>query len=269
MIKIAENLQRLTYKQASSFNPLALGNLNPTGSQLANYGIWGGGGGLLGSGIGALVNALRGGSKLKGALIGGGIGLGAGVGAKGLGDLMGGEYGDLLRRSKDLPMSLKDVGKRLDSQAPAQDAPAGSTMLRALLGPEASNSLPSSVPGAVRARNMAADLAAIADTPAYSSSMRNADEGDIGPEALAALRTQLEANRALGEKFLAQDADKAKKEKARAEKDWAELDAAKSERRKREAGNRYGNLPAPPPQDENKEKHEGPTKGTRSETAKK
>lgn len=75
-----------TLKQANITVGDALAALNPTSSDLANYGIYAGGGGLAGAGIGALINALRGESKLKGALIGGGIGAGAGIGAKALGD---------------------------------------------------------------------------------------------------------------------------------------------------------------------------------------
>lgn len=74
------------YKQSNITVGDALSALNPMESDLANYGIYAGGGGLAGAGIGALVNALRGESKLKGALIGGGIGAGAGAGLKGLGD---------------------------------------------------------------------------------------------------------------------------------------------------------------------------------------
>jgi hypothetical protein len=73
-------------KQAAITVGDTLATLSPTNSALANYAIYSGGGGLAGAGIGALVNALRGESKLKGALIGGGIGLGAGAGIKALGD---------------------------------------------------------------------------------------------------------------------------------------------------------------------------------------
>lgn len=73
-------------KQANITVGDALAALNPTDSRLKDYAIYAGGGGLAGAGIGALVNALRGQSKLKGALIGGGIGAGAGAGLKGIGD---------------------------------------------------------------------------------------------------------------------------------------------------------------------------------------
>lgn len=73
-------------KQANVTVGDALAALNPTNSLLKDYAIYAGGGGLAGAGIGALVNALRGESKLKGALIGGGIGAGAGAGLKGIGD---------------------------------------------------------------------------------------------------------------------------------------------------------------------------------------
>ena len=67
---------------------LTAGNFSPFQSQLANYGAYAGGGGLAGAGIGALIQALRGKSIGKGALIGGGIGTGAGVGLKGLADIL-------------------------------------------------------------------------------------------------------------------------------------------------------------------------------------
>lgn len=57
-----------------------------TGNQALDYGVAGGGGALLGGGIGALINKLRGGSALKGGLLGAGIGGAAGLGAKALGD---------------------------------------------------------------------------------------------------------------------------------------------------------------------------------------
>ena len=57
-----------------------------TGDKALDYGVAGGGGALLGGGIGALINKLRGGSALKGGLLGAGIGGAAGLGAKALGD---------------------------------------------------------------------------------------------------------------------------------------------------------------------------------------
>jgi hypothetical protein len=48
------------------------------------YLMYGGGGALTGAGIGALINKLRGGSALKGGLIGGGIGAGLGLGGAGI-----------------------------------------------------------------------------------------------------------------------------------------------------------------------------------------
>ena len=57
-----------------------------TGNQALDYGVAGGGGAALGGGIGALINKLRGGSALKGGLLGAGIGGAAGLGAKALGD---------------------------------------------------------------------------------------------------------------------------------------------------------------------------------------
>ncbi len=57
-----------------------------TGDKALDYGVAGGGGVLLGGGIGALINKLRGGSALKGGLLGAGIGGAAGLGAKALGD---------------------------------------------------------------------------------------------------------------------------------------------------------------------------------------
>lgn len=64
----------------------AVGALNPFESNLANYGLYTGGGALAGAGIGALINAMRGKSIARGALVGGGIGGGIGAGVKGLGD---------------------------------------------------------------------------------------------------------------------------------------------------------------------------------------
>lgn len=73
-------------KQANVTVSDALAALSPTDSALKDYALYAGGGGLAGAGIGALVNALRGESKLKGALVGGGLGAGAGAGVKALGD---------------------------------------------------------------------------------------------------------------------------------------------------------------------------------------
>lgn len=102
MIKVANNIQSMLVKQANKGtrpqvdNPAAAPQymriLNPTSDQLANYGIYAGGGGLAGAGVGALVNALRGESKLKGALIGALLGAGGGVGVKGIGDYVADEY---------------------------------------------------------------------------------------------------------------------------------------------------------------------------------
>jgi hypothetical protein len=64
----------------------ALNALSPTDSLLQDYALYAGGGGLAGAGAGALLNTILGGSKLKGALIGGGIGAGLGAGTKALGD---------------------------------------------------------------------------------------------------------------------------------------------------------------------------------------
>jgi len=64
----------------------AIGALNPLESNLANYGLYTGGGALAGARIGALINALRGKSIGRGALGGGLMGAGLGAGVKGLGD---------------------------------------------------------------------------------------------------------------------------------------------------------------------------------------
>lgn len=63
-----------------------LDTLKPTEDNLTNYGIYGGGGALAGGALGAIIQALRGKSILKGLLAGGVVGGGLGVGAKGLGD---------------------------------------------------------------------------------------------------------------------------------------------------------------------------------------
>lgn len=93
MIKVANNVKSMLEKRAL----LTVGSFSPFESQLANYGVYAGGGGLAGAGIGALVNALRGESKLKGALVGGGIGIGAGAGVKGLADAFAGNAQGILR----------------------------------------------------------------------------------------------------------------------------------------------------------------------------
>jgi len=85
----------------------ALAALNPTDNLLADYGIYAGGGGLAGAGIGALVNALRGESKLKGALIGGGIGAGAGAGLKALGNYALSDQGAQIKEDRDQIALLK------------------------------------------------------------------------------------------------------------------------------------------------------------------
>jgi len=93
VIKVANNIKSMLEKQAL----FTVGSFSPFESQLANYGVYAGGGGLAGASIGALVNALRGESKLKGALIGGGVGVGAGVGLKGLADVLAGNAQGILR----------------------------------------------------------------------------------------------------------------------------------------------------------------------------
>jgi len=55
-------------------------------NNLANYGIYGGGGALLGGGVGALIQYLRDEDILPGLVTGGLVGGGLGVGAKALGD---------------------------------------------------------------------------------------------------------------------------------------------------------------------------------------
>ena len=112
MIKVANNVKSMLEKRAL----LTVGSFSPFEDQLANYAIYAGGGGLAGAGIGALVNALRGESKLKGALVGGGIGAGAGAGVKGLADAFAGNAQGLIR---DYGRSgyLKRKGKEQDNKA--------------------------------------------------------------------------------------------------------------------------------------------------------
>ncbi len=112
MIKVANNVKSMLEKRAL----LTVGSFSPFESQLANYGVYAGGGGLAGAGIGALVNALRGESKLTGALVGGGLGAGAGVGIKGLADAFAGNAQGILR---DYGRSgyLERKGKELDEKA--------------------------------------------------------------------------------------------------------------------------------------------------------
>jgi hypothetical protein len=101
-----------TLKQSNITVQDALAALNPTDSLLKDYAIYAGGGGLAGAGVGALNNALRGESKLKGALIGGGVGAGLGAGAKALGDYsladqkanIEGTKADLAKLRADFPM---------------------------------------------------------------------------------------------------------------------------------------------------------------------
>jgi hypothetical protein len=58
-------------------------------SSAGDYAMYGGGGALGGAGIGALVNYLRDKSLAQGALVGGGIGGAAGLGTRGIMDLLG------------------------------------------------------------------------------------------------------------------------------------------------------------------------------------
>ena len=69
-----------TITDKALMNWMALNNI--TGNDAVNYGMSGVAGGLGGAGIGALIQALRGKSIGKGALIGGGIGGLAGLGQK-------------------------------------------------------------------------------------------------------------------------------------------------------------------------------------------
>ena len=76
-IKLANNLKDLCRTKQALVTP---GMFSPYQNQLANYGVYTGGGALAGAGLGTLINALRGESKLKGALIGGGLGAAGGAG---------------------------------------------------------------------------------------------------------------------------------------------------------------------------------------------
>jgi hypothetical protein len=92
-----------TTKQAVTVET-ALGHLNPTDNQLANYGIYGGAGALGGAGIGALIELLRNKEDkdyLRASLMGAALGGGLGLGAKTVGD-----YG--LSDSKKDIASLKE-----------------------------------------------------------------------------------------------------------------------------------------------------------------
>lgn len=81
-----------------------------TGNQALDYGVAGGGGAVLGGGIGALINKLRGGSALKGGLLGAGIGGAAGLGAKALGDYALRDSRELDdRANRDIRDGRKDV----------------------------------------------------------------------------------------------------------------------------------------------------------------
>lgn len=88
MIKLSSNLEILVKRSASP---------------LQDYALYGGGGALAGAGVGALVNALRGKSVGKGALIGGGLGGLAGLGTRGAMDYLS------KQRSEDADRSMTDV----------------------------------------------------------------------------------------------------------------------------------------------------------------
>lgn len=112
-IKLANNLKDLCRTKQALVTP---GMFSPYQNQLANYGVYTGGGALAGAGLGTLINALRGESKLKGALIGGGLGAAGGAGLKGLSDILAGNSQGLIR---DYIRSgyLADKAKKQDTQA--------------------------------------------------------------------------------------------------------------------------------------------------------
>jgi hypothetical protein len=94
-LKTSENLMRPIISEMDSTADAYMPEDDPEfvgpPSSLANkslldnrYLMYGGGGALAGAGIGALINKLRGGSALKGGLIGGGIGAGLGLGGAGI-----------------------------------------------------------------------------------------------------------------------------------------------------------------------------------------
>lgn len=75
MIKLASNLQNLVKRSAKA-------------SPMSDYAMYGGAGALGGAGLGALINYLRDKSVAEGALVGGGIGGAAGLGTRGIMDLL-------------------------------------------------------------------------------------------------------------------------------------------------------------------------------------
>ena len=75
MIKLSSNLHNLVKRSAKA-------------SPMSDYAVYGGAGALGGAGLGALINYLRDKSVAEGALVGGGLGGAAGLGTRGIMDLL-------------------------------------------------------------------------------------------------------------------------------------------------------------------------------------
>ena len=125
----------------------AIGALNPFESNLANYGLYTGGGALAGAGIGALINAMRGKSIARGALGGGLIGGGIGAGVKGLGDYgLSDEKGVLDNREKiedrsfgvwdQMPFTQRNTDNDANSELLKRFTDPNYGLYEALLGPK-------------------------------------------------------------------------------------------------------------------------------------
>jgi hypothetical protein len=101
MIKLSSNLQNLIKRSAKA-------------SPIGDYAMYGGAGALGGAGLGALINYLRDQSVAQGALVGGGLGGAAGLGTRGIMDLL---------TSGNEMSTREDYGRRvLDTmRAKAQD----------------------------------------------------------------------------------------------------------------------------------------------------
>jgi len=128
----------------------AVSALNPLQNNYGNYGLYAGGGALAGAGIGALINALRGKSIGRGAIGGGLLGLGAGLGVKGLGDYGLSDEKKLIDDSEQIGADLTESEKlfrfrslfpgltqgQIDSRAAAQqlDLAKNRGLLDALFG---------------------------------------------------------------------------------------------------------------------------------------
>jgi hypothetical protein len=127
MIKLSSNLQNLVKRSAKA-------------SPIGDYAMYGGAGALGGAGLGALINYLRDQSVAQGALVGGGLGGAAGLGTRGIMDLLerGGQGGQtayeianadpkMVEKIKadnvNLDAILEAEQALIDEQLSAQDAP--------------------------------------------------------------------------------------------------------------------------------------------------